>query len=243
MTIFILSSLVALASGFIAQVSAILSGDILLVKALQVINHPLAKQNQALIDIFLKTAAEVCEGQQLDMNFETQKKVSVNDYVHMITLKTAVLLGCSLQMGAISANANKNIQNNLYDFGKHLGIAFQLLDDYLDVYANKKQAFGKQIGGDILSNKKTFLLLKAFELADTKTKNLLNKTLELKNKPQEKIKIVKGLYNQLNVDQLCLAEADKHTQMALHYLNKIKASNEKKENLKLFALQLLARTK
>jgi len=222
---------------------AILSGDILLVKALQSLHHPSAKKNQKLTDIFLKTAAEVCEGQQLDMNFETQKKVSVHDYIHMITLKTAVLLGCSLQMGAVSANANKTIQNNLYDFGKHLGIAFQLLDDYLDVYADKKQAFGKQVGGDIISNKKTFLLLKAFELADHQTKGLLNKTLQLKNKPQEKIKTVKGIYNQLKVNEICLAEADKHTQLALQYLGKIKASKEKKENLKLFALQLLARTK
>ncbi len=222
---------------------AILSGDILLVKAIQALQQGNHKLEQAQLDVFLRTAAKVCEGQQMDMNFETQKKVTVEDYIHMITLKTAVLLACSLQMGAIAAKANKSVQQNLYAFGKHLGIAFQLMDDYLDVYALKNQAFGKQIGGDILSNKKTFLLLRAFELADKKGKQRLNAALKMNDQPKEKIKIVKSIYSELKIDQLCITEADKHTQIALKSLQNIKADNAKKEVLKNFALQLLSRTK
>ena len=220
---------------------AILSGDILLVKAVQELQKHSDKKNNQLITVFLKTAAEVCEGQQMDMNFETQKNVSVENYIHMISLKTAVLLGCSLQMGAIVAEANQKTQQQLYEFGKHLGIAFQLMDDYLDVYASKQQAFGKQIAGDIISNKKTFLLLKAFELADKKTKIELSSALKITSAPQEKIKKVKTMFNHLKVDELCLREAEKHTQVALACLNKIKADDDKKLQLKSFALQLLSR--
>lgn len=220
---------------------AILSGDILLVKAMQALNMHTPSVEKKLSEIFLRTAAEVCEGQQMDMDFEKSKQVTVNDYIHMITLKTAVLLACSLQMGAISVNASKSAQQDLYLFGKHLGIAFQLLDDYLDVYAEKKQGFGKQSGGDILANKKTFLLLRAFELADPSTKKELQAALHMTDNPKGKIKLVKAIYSKLGVDKLCLAEADSHTQVALAGLNRIKTSPAKKEQLKQFAAQLLAR--
>jgi geranylgeranyl diphosphate synthase type II len=220
---------------------AILSGDIMLVKAIQeLLKHP-HKKNDELIAIFLKTAAQVCEGQQMDMNFEVQNNVRVDDYIHMITLKTAVLLGCSLQMGAIVSDANKKVQHQLFEFGKHLGIAFQLMDDYLDVYATKKQAFGKQIGGDIIANKKTFLLLKAFELSDKKIKNELNTALKISQQNKLKIKSVKAIYQRLKIDEICLLEAEKHTKIALDCLSNIKANEFKKENLKSFALQLLSR--
>ena len=222
---------------------AILSGDILLVKAIQTIQVAETGTQKKLLDIFLKTAAEVCEGQQMDMNFESSKHVKVDDYIHMIGLKTAVLLACSLQMGAVAAGANKSVQKNLYNFGKHLGIAFQLMDDYLDVYAEKKQGFGKQIGGDILANKKTFLLLRAIELADNKLKKALALTLNLNTKPKEKIKQVTAIFTNLGVDKLCLAEADKHTKLALQSLNKIKANENKKQQLQSFAQHLLSRQK
>jgi len=132
---------------------ALLSGDGMMVKAYDVLATSKPEYIPKLLRLFSKTGLEVCEGQQYDMNFETQQHVSVEDYIHMITYKTAVLLGCSLQMGAICANASEENQKHLYEFGKHVGIAFQILDDVLDVYADDEK-FGKQVGGDIISNKK-----------------------------------------------------------------------------------------
>src|SRR5690606_6972003 len=200
------------------------------------------KEFKKLSTLFGKTAVEVCEGQQMDMNFETQSEVSVDDYIQMITYKTAVLLGCSLQMGAINAYASDKDQENIYQFGKHLGIAFQLMDDVLDAYAEDEKKFGKQIGGDIISNKKTFLLLKALELSDIKQKKELQKLLKLKEKDAEKkIKEVLEIYNALNIKKLSLQEADNRTKLALNFLDKIEAEKQKKENLKKFALELLNR--
>lgn len=220
---------------------AILSGDGMFAKAVEIVAHSNPEFVTALIKLFSKTAIEVCEGQQYDMNFETQDNVIVDEYINMITYKTAVLLGCSLQMGAICANANNEQQHHMYEFGKHVGIAFQLLDDVLDVYANN-DIFGKQVGGDIISNKKTFLLLKAFSLAD----NLQQKQLSdlLKNNiisNPEKVLQVTAIYNQLNVKELSISEANKHTEIALSHLNQINADISKKEHLKAFALQLLSR--
>jgi geranylgeranyl diphosphate synthase type II len=157
---------------------AILSGDVMMVKAFDVLKNYEATKLGNLLSIFAATSIEVCEGQQMDMNFETQSEVRVNDYLHMITLKTAVLLGCSLKMGAICADASKEDQGHLYEFGKHVGIAFQLMDDVLDAYADDAK-FGKQVGGDIIANKKTFLLLKEFELANPSQKEKLNALLKL----------------------------------------------------------------
>lgn len=145
---------------------AILSGDVMLVKAFEVLKNYESKEFSQLFSLFAKTSIEVCEGQQLDMNFENMDSVTVDDYIQMITKKTAVLLGCSLQMGAINAGVTQTDQDHIYEFGKHLGIAFQLLDDLLDAYATDEKSFGKQIGGDIIANKKTFLVLKALELAN-----------------------------------------------------------------------------
>src|SRR5690606_31706610 len=130
---------------------AILSGDAVLVKAFQALSSYDSVTAQELTKLFSKTAIEVCEGQQLDMNFEGMHTVSVEDYIHMITYKTAVLLGCSLQMGAIIAKASQSDQQHLYGFGKHLGISFQLLDDLLDAFAANPEKFGKKTGGDILA--------------------------------------------------------------------------------------------
>lgn len=221
---------------------AILSGDVMLVKAFEILQSYPAEEFKQLAALFSKTAIEVCEGQQMDMNFETQHDVSTEDYVQMITYKTAVLLGCSLQMGAINAGASQQDQNNIYEFGKHLGIAFQILDDVLDVYAEDQEKFGKQVGGDILSNKKTFLLLKCFELANEADTEALRMYLKPTLNPQQKIKNVMSLYDKLGVKELALNEADYHTKKSLEYLFKINASAEKKNQLQLFAIHLLNRT-
>jgi len=220
---------------------ALLSGDGMMVKAFELLSHCEATHMQALLRLFSKTGIEVCEGQQLDMNFETLEKVSVDDYIAMITFKTAVLLGCSLQMGAICANASMESQKHVYEFGKHVGIAFQILDDVLDVYADNEQ-FGKQIGGDIISNKKTFLLLKAFELANEQQTQQLNRFL---NDPsisrQDKVAGVTALYNTLSIKDIATKEANLHTDIALKHLEELAANASKKETLKQFASHLLNR--
>lgn len=221
---------------------AILSGDVMLVKSFQSLENYGFKEFKKLSKIFNDTAIEVCEGQQMDMNFETAAHVSVEDYIQMITLKTAVLLGCSLKMGAINAYTSEENLNNIYEFGKHLGIAFQLLDDKLDTFSENLEKFGKQIGGDILASKKTFLLIKALELSDDKQKKDLIKYLELKTiAADKKIEGVLSIYNELNIKKICEQEADKHTNIALDYLNKVEAISLKKDQLKMFALELLKR--
>ena len=218
---------------------AILSGDGMMVKAFD----ELCKSNPVhihdLLKLFSKTALEVCEGQQYDMNFETQLVVSVNEYINMITFKTAVLLGCSLQMGSICANANTTNQNHIYEFGKNIGIAFQILDDVLDVYATDDK-FGKQVGGDIISNKKTFLLLKAFELASVDQNKSLSQLLQSSNM-MEKVEQVTKIYNDLNIKNIATKEANKYTEIALIHLKEIEANEDKKESLKQFAFHLLNR--
>lgn len=220
---------------------AILSGDGMMVKGFEVLTKSHDLHIPALLKLFSKTGIEVCEGQQFDMNFETQDKVRVEDYIHMITFKTAVLLGCSLQMGAICANASAENQKHIYEFGKHVGIAFQILDDVLDVYADDEK-FGKQVGGDIISNKKTFLLLKAFELANNIQAQTLQQLLNNKVIPNaDKVEQVTAIYNELDVKTIATHEANSHTEIALKHLAEIKANSAKKEQLKNFALHLLNR--
>ncbi len=219
---------------------AILSGDVMLVKAFQTLENYDAALFAPLTKLLNKTAIEVCEGQQLDMNFENLPGVSVEDYLDMITKKTAVLLGCSLKMGAITAEASENDREHLYGFGKHLGISFQLMDDLLDAFAKDSEKFGKQPGGDIIANKKTFLLLKARELADESQKKEIDKCLKIKD-ADKKIKGILAIYNDLGIETLCQQEADKHTQTAIDHLDKIKGDLAKKENLKTFAKGLLKR--
>lgn len=220
---------------------AILSGDVMLAKAFGVMKNYDEEKLPKLLSLFSQTAVEVCEGQQLDMNFETRDKVSVEEYIHMITFKTAVLLGCSLKMGAICAGTTRENAQHIYDFGKHLGIAFQLMDDVLDAFATDAQ-FGKQVGGDIISNKKTFLLLKAFELANKEQLQKLNSLLAMgENQAAEKVKGVLEIFRALNIKTISEAEADKHTQIAIHHLASIKAGEQKKKNLEALAMQLLNR--
>lgn len=220
---------------------ALLSGDGMLVKAFEILGQCKPEHVHPLLKLFTKTGLEVCEGQQFDMNFETEDAVSVEDYIRMITFKTAVLLGCSLQMGAICANASVQNQEHLYEFGKHVGIAFQILDDILDVYADSEK-FGKQIGGDIISNKKTFLLLKAFELSGTQQLSRLKELLNGNTvSPEEKVKQITAIYNELSIKELALKEANLHTEIALNHLAALEVNENKKANLKEFALHLLNR--
>lgn len=182
--------------------TAILSGDVMLVKAYDMLLEVDTDKLQECIRLFNKTAAEVCEGQQKDMNFETLPTVSEEDYIDMIRLKTAVLLGFALQFGAILAGAPKADALHLYNFGVNIGIGFQLKDDLLDVYADKAK-FGKQVGGDIISNKKTFLLLKAKELAKGNTKTLLANWIEAKDFDKaEKVGAVTAIYDELGIKEL-----------------------------------------
>jgi len=182
--------------------TAILSGDVMLVKAYDMLLEIEADKLQECIRLFNKTAAEVCEGQQKDMNFETLPTVSEEDYIDMIRLKTAVLLGFALQFGAILAGAPKADALHLYNFGVNIGIGFQLKDDLLDVYADKAK-FGKQVGGDIISNKKTFLLLKAKELAKGNSKTLLENWIEAKDFDKaEKVAAVTAIYDELGIKAL-----------------------------------------
>lgn len=222
---------------------AILSGDVMLVKAYQ----ELCKYDTAilpkLLELFSDTAAKVCEGQQLDMNFETQQKVSIPQYLKMIELKTAVLLGGSLKMGALIACANEKNAQNLYDFGKHLGLAFQLQDDILDVYANEEK-FGKQKGGDIVSNKKTYLLLKALEMVEG-NRFMKEELIQWINAPhfdeKEKIEAITGIYNFLNIANIARLEMRKHYDIALTFLHEIPVANEKKQQMIDFSDSLMVR--
>ncbi len=221
---------------------AILSGDALLVKSLQVLQRYPKEEAAQLSALMCTTAMEVCEGQQLDMNFETLDSVSIEDYIHMIRCKTAVLLGCSLQMGAINAQASKEDQHHLYNFGVHLGIAFQLLDDLLDAYAPNKESFGKRPGGDILANKKTFLLLKAIEKSNTEQKKEINTILQLSSEQaDEKIRRMMNLYAVLEIKKACEEQADAYTAMALDSLDKVHADTNKKRQFQQFATTLLKR--
>lgn len=182
--------------------TAILSGDVMLVKVYDMFLSLEGNTLNETLRIFNKCAAEVCEGQQWDMEFETKDKVTEAQYIEMIRLKTAVLLGFSLEMGALLADAPKEDRNLLREFGTCIGIGFQLKDDLLDVYADKKK-FGKQVGGDIIANKKTFLLIKAKEKARGKDKIELDQWLKAKKfNKQKKVKAVTALYDKLSIHQL-----------------------------------------
>lgn len=222
---------------------AILSGDALLVKAYQELckyHSPILPQ---LLDTFNDTAVKVCEGQQLDMNFEKVAKVSIPQYLKMIELKTAVLLACSLKVGALIGGADDKNAQTLYDFGKQIGLAFQLQDDILDVYADKEK-FGKLKGGDIVANKKTFLLLKAMEMVESNRymKEELNQWINAPHfDSKEKVDAITAIYNFLNIKELARKEMDKHYNKALTSLDKLNVSKEKKQGLIDLADSLMVR--
>ncbi|MEY4522434.1 MAG: hypothetical protein RIT10_1619 [Bacteroidota bacterium] len=211
---------------------AILSGDVLFVKAFQLLAKHDSKHLSYLLDLFNKTAIEVCEGQQMDMDFETRTDVSIAEYIEMIRLKTSVLLGCALEMGAIIANASENDKRHLYEFGQNIGIAFQIQDDILDLYADPEK-FGKQVGGDVISNKKTLLNLKAIELASTAQKEQLTQLSSSVNF-DNKIKVTTEIYNAIGARAACEVVMQKHYEIALKALDAIEvAANQKIPLIKL----------
>ncbi len=221
--------------------TAILSGDTMMAISYDFIMKAPENAGSEVFKVFNKTAIQVCEGQQYDMNFETQKVVLITDYIEMIKLKTAVLLAGSLKIGAIIGGANKEDANNLYLFGENLGIAFQLKDDLLDVFSDEDK-FGKKTGGDILTNKKTFLYLKAFELAEGKTRKSLQDYFKKDYKDRsKKINGVKKIYWELGVDTLTDNEIKKYYDRAMFYLNKVNVPGNKKSELLKFAEQLKTR--
>ena len=205
--------------------TAILSGDVMLVKAYDLFLSITPEYLKESLQLFSKTAAEVCEGQQMDMNFENREFVSEAEYLNMIRLKTAVLLGFSLQLGAVLAGASKEDSNHLYDFGVNIGVAFQLKDDLLDVYADKEK-FGKQVGGDILANKKTYLLVKANELAEGSVNENLQKWINSTSfNPEEKVKAVTSIYDQLQIKEKTLELMDDYFERGFSQLSSLQVKN------------------
>lgn len=221
--------------------TGILSGDAMLIKAYQLFENYEAKIFQSLAKLFSKTAIEVCEGQQYDVDFETRNDVSIPEYLKMIEYKTAVLVGAAMKMGAIVANASEADQNNIYEFGRNLGIAFQLQDDYLDAFGNPK-TFGKQVGGDIIENKKTYLYLKALEFSKEddqfKLRDLFNTTLE---ENAAKINIVKQIFNTSGATDATQKEIENYTNKAFLVLDALDISEEKKTLLRDFGTSLMNR--
>ncbi len=221
--------------------AAILSGDVMFVEAYKLMIRVDDSILRKVLDIFSDTASGVCQGQQADMNFEKRDHVSLEEYIEMIRLKTAVLLAGSMQIGALIGGADKEQADLLYEFGENLGLAFQLQDDILDVYGDPEK-FGKQVGGDILADKKTFLLIKARELARGESASELDKWL---NKPDvlsdNKVNAITSVYNSLGVRKLAEAEMENYVRKALNALDKISVENSKKELLRGFAEQLLIR--
>ena len=221
--------------------AAILSGDAMLVLAYQFMAQCPVEHLKEVMDIFSLTALEICEGQQLDMEFEHRKDVKAEEYLEMIRLKTSVLLAASLKIGALLGGASSEDAEQLYDFGMNLGVAFQLKDDFLDIYGDAA-VFGKNIGGDILCNKKTYMLIKAFEHADEEQLTRLNAWVDaVAFNPEEKVAAVTELYNRIGVKELCEKKMEEYCERAMESLLAVKVADEKKEELKNLMANLMHR--
>lgn len=219
--------------------TAILSGDALLIQSYAQFNALPAQQFKDIVQLFTKTAAEICEGQQLDMNFETQEKVHFEQYIEMIRLKTSVLIGAALEIGAIIAEANEVDRKNLYAFGVNLGIAFQLKDDYLDVFG--QQDFGKIHAGDIIENKKTILYIQALEVAEGENLKELMFWYGTKTDNVDKVYAVEKIFKNLKVDETVMDLINAYTEKGLAHLDLIQIPEEKKNILRDFAISLIDR--
>ena len=221
--------------------AAILSGDAMSILSYQYILQSDTPRLKELLNVFTETALKVCEGQQLDMDFEKINQVAIEEYLCMIGLKTAILLANSLKMGAIIADAPSKDVNLLFDFGYNLGMAFQLQDDYLDTFG-ATETFGKNIGGDIVSNKKTYLLSNALQIATDSEKENLMHWISIKNFDRsEKIEQVKAIFKQLEVDRLTKVKIDEYYQKAEQCWSMIDVSSEKKSELLKVAQLLMNR--
>lgn len=221
--------------------TGILSGDAMLILAYQFFEDYEPKIFQELAKLFSKTALEVCEGQQYDIDFETRDDVTIPEYLKMIEYKTAVLVGAAMKMGAIVAETSEENKNLIYDFGLNLGIAFQLQDDYLDAFGNP-ETFGKQVGGDIIENKKTYLYLKAIEFAQPEEKEQLLHLFSIQpNDNTDKINSVKDIFNQTGASEATKKAIQDFTFSAFETLEKMNISNDKKMILKAFGEKLMSR--
>ena len=221
--------------------TGILSGDAMLILAYQYFEAYEPKIFQELAKLFSKTALEVCEGQQYDVDFETRDDVTIPEYLKMIEYKTAVLVAAAMKMGAIVAETTEENKNLIYDFGLNLGLAFQLQDDYLDAFGNP-ETFGKQVGGDIIENKKTYLYLKAMEFASANEKEQLLHLFSFQSSDNtDKINSVKGIFNQTGASAATQKAIENFTFKALETLAKMNIGNDKKAILKAFAENLMSR--
>lgn len=220
----------------------ILSGDLMLISAYQHFENYEPQIFQKLAKLFSQTAVKVCEGQQFDVDYEVSEDVTIAQYLKMIEYKTAVLLGAALEMGAIIANAPAACSKNLYAFGKYLGIAFQLQDDFLDAFGDP-QTFGKQVGGDIIANKKTFLYLYAIDkLPEIHAKELQHLFSIYPEKPESKIEVVKQMYEQSGAVEAIQEEIDRFTHKAFEHLEAVKISEENKRIFRNIGEQLMVRS-
>lgn len=221
--------------------TAILSGDSMLVLAYERMAQCDEKHLAKVLKLFTTTALEIGEGQQFDMEFENRNDVKEEEYIEMIRLKTSVLLACALKMGAILADASDEDAENLYKFGEQIGLAFQLQDDYLDVYGDTK-VFGKEIGGDITSNKKTYMLINAFNLANDTQRAELQKWVDAKDFDRaEKVAAVTRLYNEIGIDKLAQDKIAYYFEQSKKYLDAVNVPAERKEELAKYAQKMMKR--
>ena len=221
-----------------SEATALLAGDVMLVAAYEYISRVKSDQLNRIFQLFNKTSRQVCEGQQLDMDYEKEAQVGLEEYIRMIELKTSVLLAGSLQLGAIMGGAGKGNQEHIYEFGRNLGIAFQIQDDFLDAFGDP-QKFGKQVGGDIMSNKKTFLMIKAMEVANEQ------QAAELKNlsagNDADKVERVLAIFRACGVDVWAMQQKEERLTFAFRHLADIAVSSARKEPLKQLAQSLMQR--
>lgn len=221
--------------------TAILSGDSMLVLAYERMAQCDSRHLADVLRLFTTTALEIGEGQQYDMEFETRDDVREEEYIEMIRLKTSVLLACALKIGAILADAPAEDADSLYKFGEQIGLAFQLQDDYLDVYGDSK-VFGKKIGGDITSNKKTFMLINAFSHANEAQRQELEKWVNAKSfDREEKIAAVTRLYNEIGIDKMAQDKIAYYFEQSKKYLDAVQVSAERKEELQKYAQRMMKR--
>ncbi len=220
--------------------TAILSGDSMLVLAYQRMQQCPSDKLADVLKLFTETALEIGEGQQYDMEFEHRNDVTEAEYIEMIRLKTSVLLACALKMGALLADAPESDCENLYHFGELTGLAFQLQDDFLDVYGDTK-VFGKAIGGDILAGKKTFMLINALAKANSSQRQQLEQWLVTTDRPQEKIEAVTQLYNEIGVDAMATEKISYYFNESYRYLEAVNVDEKRKQELKLFTERMMKR--
>lgn len=221
--------------------TAILSGDSMLVLAYQRMAQCSADKMQQVLTLFTETALEIGEGQQYDMDFEHRNDVREEEYIEMIRLKTSVLLACATKIGAILAGASAQDADNIYRFGEQMGLAFQLQDDFLDVYGDTK-VFGKAIGGDIVSNKKTYMLINAFNRADAAQRAELERWIEAKDfDAKEKIAAVTRIYNEIGIDRLAMDKIKFYFNESKKYLDAVSVAPERKAELAKYTAEMMKR--